>query len=143
MRDVGLGDKVYTPDLQTYELEGPTGIFGTVASILVGPLRLVLRVVHNIMILPAHLLRVYAEGLFIASSTFAVIGLLYWIFTGRWFLFVSELPMIGVAFLINKRALNAMQVAEEKRKVEINTKQVEELCNSIYEELDAAQGEEK
>ena len=143
MRDVGLGDKVYSPDLQTFELEGPSGLFGTVASVLVGPIRLVMRCSHNIMVLPANLLASYAEGLLIVSSLLLVVGIFDFLFLGKWPLLVSQVPLIILAVKLKASASKAVIKAQEKVEVEIDTKKVEELCNTLYDEIDAALGKGK
>lgn len=143
MRDVGLGDKVYSPDLQTFELEGPSGVFGTVASVLVGPIRLVMRCAHNIMILPANLLASYAEGLLIVSAIMLTVGVFDFLLLGKWPLLVSQVPLIILAVKLKASASKAVVKAQEKAEVEIDTEKVEELCNTIYDEIDAALGKGK
>lgn len=142
MRDVGLGDKVYSPDLQTFELEGPSGVFGTLASILVGPIRLLLRVMHNIMILPANLLASYADGLFVVGALMLGAGVFDFIVYHKWPLLVSQIPVMILAIKLKAGASKAVASSLEKTEVEIDVEQVEELCNSITDELDAIVGKE-
>lgn len=142
MRDVGLGDKVYSPDLQTFELEGPTGIFGTLASIIVGPLRLLMRVTHNIVILPANLLASYADGLLLVGAVLTALGVVDFLVFRKWPLLVSQLPVIILAIKLKAAASKAVLQAEEKHEVEIDTTQVEKLCNTIYGELDEVLGKD-
>lgn len=143
MRDMGLGDKVYSPDLQTYELEGTTGLFGTIASLVVGPIRIVSRVMHNIMILPANLLDDYARGLLVISILFTGLGLADLIVFRKWPLVVSQIPVLIIAAVLRQRTSKAAIVAAQKREVEIDDEQVQELANSLYRELDIVIGKEQ
>lgn len=143
MRDVGLGNKVYSPDLQTFELEGPTGIFGTLASVVVGPIRLLLRVMHNIVILPAALLESYASGLLIVSVILLVTGIVDIIVFKKWPLLVSQIPAVLLAVRLKQKASRGVQLAKAKVEVEIDDEQINELCNGIYDKLDAAIGIEE
>lgn len=136
MRDVGLGDKVYSPDLQTFELDGPTGAYGMIASLFVGPLRLLTRVVHNVMILPADLLSSYASGLFVTSSVLLVIGIIDLVLYHKWPLVVSQIPVLAISVYLSNKAKAAVVKANVKAEVEIDDEQVEELCNSLIPELD-------
>lgn len=143
MRDVGLGDKVYSPDLQTFELEGPSGVFGTLASVLVGPIRLLMRVMHNIMILPANLLASYADGLFIVGALMLGAGVFDLLVYGKWPLLVSQIPVMILAVKLKAGASKAVKSSTEKTEVEIDVEKVEELCNSITAELDSIIGKER
>lgn len=132
--------KVYSPDLQTFSLEGRSGIFGTLASLIVGPIRVISRVAHNVMILPADLLASYAEGLLIVGVVLEVIGIADYVFWHKWPLMVSQLPVIASAIHLKAKAKKAIVIAETKHEVEIDLDQVTELCNTIYQELDAIVG---
>lgn len=143
MRDVGLGDKVYSPDLQTYELEGPTGVFGTIASLVVGPIRIVSRVMHNLMVLPANLLDDYARGLFLVSAIFTAVGFADLIVFRKWPLLVSQFPALAISAVLMKKTSRAVTVAAQKREVEIDDQQVQDLANSLFKELDVVVGKEQ
>lgn len=140
MRDVGLGDKVYSPDLETFELEGPSGVFGTVASIVVGPVRMIMRVMHNIVILPAELLASYAEGLLIVGCAMMAVGIFDFLVFHKWPILISQIPVIFLSLKLKAKATEAVVKSKEKTEVEIDTEKVEELCSSVYEEIDAALG---
>ena len=141
-RDFGYSRKVYSPDLRTFSLEGKSAIFGTVASIFVGPIRIILRVLHNIMILPANLMKDYANSLFIVGIVFGVIGVVDFILFSKWPLIISQVPVIGLAIILKRTASKSIAISEEKREVEIDMKAVEDLCNTIYSEIDSAIGKE-
>lgn len=136
-------DKVYSPDLVPYEFSGASGLFSTIASIIVGPIRLLLRVVHNIMILPAGMMASYAEGLLIIGAMVGVIGVIDFILRGRWPLLVSQIPVILLAVKLKATASRATEIALIKSEVEIDTDKVEELCNGIVPELDAIIGKDE
>ena len=140
---MALGSKVYSPDIDNYSMEGSSGIYGTVASIFVGPLRLVHRVTHNIMILPANLQVSYASGLLTLSSIMIVIGIFDLIFMRHWPLLVSQIPVVFVALALRKSARRAVISSSEMREVNINTEQVEQLCDTIYGKLDAIVGKDE
>ena len=86
--EYGYGDKVYSSDLQTFSLEGTSGIFGTVASLLVGPIRLLSRVTNNIMVLPANLLESYADGVVVIGAILAALGVVDWLVFDKWQLLI-------------------------------------------------------
>lgn len=137
------GPKVYSPDLQTFSLEGRSGIFGTIASIVVGPIRLLSRVSHNIMILPAGLLGSYAEGLLFVGVVVTLLGVVDLVFFRKWPLLVSQLPVLLAAVHFKAKARKAVVIAETKHEVEIDNAQVEDLCDQIFTELDAKLGMEE
>lgn len=142
MRDVGLGDKVYSPDLQTFELEGASGVFGTLASIIVGPIRIMTRVTHNIFVMPATLQVSYANSLLVISALLALVGLFEILVFRKWPLLVSQIPALLVALKLRISANRATVKSKEKREVHIDREQVTELCESLYTELDNITGGE-
>ena len=140
--EVGYGEKVYSPDLKVFDLDGRSGIFGTMASIAVGPLRLLMRVSHNIMILPANLMETYANGLLVIGIIMASLGVVDWLVFKHWPLIVSQIPVIVFAVHLRSRARKAVELADTKYEVEIDNSQVENLCNQIYTDLNNIVGKE-
>lgn len=136
MEDKSKESKVYSPDMQTYEFEGKSGLFGTIASIIVGPVRIIMRVLGNIMVLPAELMVSYAEGLLVVSGVLLAIGVFDFIAYGKWPMLVSQIPALILAFKLRAKSASVVKTMEVKSEVQIDTKQVEELCNGIVEELD-------
>ena len=136
MRDVGLGDKVYSPDLSNFELSGPTGVFGTIASIVTGPVRLVTRVLHNIPILPADLLKEYYQSLFITSTTLACVGLVDLVFYNKWLLFVVQIPLIGISLTQPKKINKILKAASVKHEVEFDSQRVADMCEKVYDDIE-------
>lgn len=134
--------KVYSPDIKPFSLEGKSGLFSTIASFLVGPVRLLLRVMHNIMILPADLLSDYANGLILVSGIFGAVGLLDLLIFRRWPLLVSQIVTAALGLYWRQKAEHAVVVAMEKNEVDIDTAQVNDLCNEIIGELDELVGKE-
>ena len=135
--------KYYSPDIVPYSLEGRSGVFGTLSSIAVAPIRLVSRVMHNIQILPAPLLKDYAESLLLVGGALLIIGIIDWFVFNKWPLMVSQVPVLILAFVFRSRAIASAAQAEEKREVDINVEQVESLCSEIYGELDKIMEETK
>lgn len=127
--------KVYSPDIKPYSMEGRSGIFGTLLSFVVAPIRLLTRVMHNIFILPANLIEPYADALLMVSGAMLVIGVLDFFLYQKWPLSVSQLPAIYYASILKKQARKSTQIALEKREVDIDTEQVQTLCNTIFDEL--------
>lgn len=142
MRETGVGRKVYSPDVKNYSLEGMSGIYGTVASLFVGPIRLLLRVMHNLMILPVGLLKSYSSGLLFVGIVMEVLGIIDYVAFHKWPLFVSQIPIIVIAIILNQRVARAEKRIEKIREVEIDVERVEELCGTIYDELDNIVGKE-
>lgn len=136
------GQKVYSPDLQLFSLEGKSGVFGTIASFIVGPIRLLSRVAHNVMILPANLLASYAEGLFFCGLVLGVLGVVDYLVYDKWPLIVSQVPVLMLARHFKQRAKRAVVISQTKHEVEIDNEQVSTLCNTIYDELDQIVGKE-
>lgn len=130
------GMKVYSPDIKPYSMEGLSGIFGTLLSFIIAPIRITTRVMHMIFILPADLQEEYANALLKTSVVLAVIGVVDLILWKRWPLFVSQIPAIYYAYRLRKQARKSTMVSQEKREVDIDFDQVEELCNTIYDDLD-------
>lgn len=143
MRDVGLGDKVYAPDIQTFELDGPPGVFGTIASIVAGPVRIVSRVMHSMLVLPAKLLKSYGDGLLLTGAVLGVLGILDLVLYAKWPLAVSQIPVVFAGLWYRNKAAQCLPEDAPKREVEIDNEQVNELVNSIYSELDLVLGKEQ
>ena len=141
-RDTSLKDHVYSPDLKNRSLDGDIGTFNLVASFLVGPLRFLLRVVHNIFILPADLMLEYTNGLFMTGVVVMGIGVLDYLLYRRWPLMVSQIAVLAIAVLLRKNAMKGIEAANQKRQVEMDTAQVEEFCDQIYEELNTIIGKD-
>lgn len=136
--DLNEEGKVYSPDIHPYSFEGRSGVFGTLSSIVVAPIRVITRVVHDIFILPANLLEEYAKSLMLVSIILLVIGLFDFFVYKKWPLVVSQLPAIYYAYILKRQASKSTQLALKKRTVDINTDNVEELCNTVFDELNKA-----
>lgn len=132
------GAKVYSPDLGVFSLEGRSGVFGTLASIIVAPIRISTRVVHNVFSLPANLAYDYSNALLITSVVMLVMGIVDLFLYKKWPLLVSQIPAIYYATRLKKRAMKSKAKAEEERIVDINVQEIEELCNTVYTELNEA-----
>lgn len=142
MKDSSSENKVYSPDMQVYEFEGKTGLFGTIASIVVGPVRLIMRVLGNIMVLPTRLMLSYSEGLLIVSGMLLFIGAIDIIVYGKWPLLVSQIPALILALRLRAKSILLTKTIDIKSEVQIDTKQVEDLCNSAIVEFDAIIGKD-
>lgn len=132
--------KVYSPDITPYSFEGDSYFFGTVLSILVAPVRLVSRVMHNIFVLPADLCVGYANSLFIVSGILFIIGLVSLLLDGKWVLALSQLPVLGYVFILRRQAKQSVETARNLHEVEIDVEEIEVLCNGIYTELNEILG---
>ena len=130
-------EKVYSPDLKTISFEGLTGVFNIIGSVVTAPVRLLLRVVHNIVILPADLMLSYAESLFLVGVVLEIIGIFDFFILHKWVLLVSQVPVIILAVKLKSSASRSVTIARQKTEVEIDTEKIEELCNEISTELDA------
>ena len=140
--ETGYGEKVYSPDLKVFDLDDKSTILNIIASIVVGPVRLLLRVSHNIMILPANLLGTYASGLLFVGITMAVLGIIDWLVFKHWPLIVSQVPVIACAIHMKVKSRNALDLDDNKYEVEIDNSQVEAMCNNIYDELNLIIGKD-
>lgn len=129
-------DKVYSPDITHYGLEGMSGVVNTISSIMVAPIRLSMRVMHNIFVLPANLQSAYAESLLFVCFAMCIFGVVDLFLFGKWVLLVSQLPLVIYAIRLKSQAKISVNVFERKQEVEINIDEVESLCNTVYDELD-------
>lgn len=127
--------KVYSPDITPYSFEGKSYFFGTLLSIIVAPIRLLSRVMHNIFILPANLQKGYAQSLIWVSGALIGIGVLDLLIYRKWPLVVSAIPALIYGLRLKRQALDSEVVARELRHIEIDDEQVEEAANSVYTSL--------
>ncbi len=132
--------KVYSPDITPYSMEGADGVYNTISSILIGPIRLLIRVPHNIMILPANLLDSYATGLLQVGAIMGLLGVIDYIIFHKWPLLVSQIPVLFIAYSMKKKASHAVRKSDELREVDINFQEVKDMCETVYTELDNALG---
>ncbi len=136
MREDDGEKRVYSPDIQPYSFEGKSYFIGTIVSIVVAPIRIVTRIMHNIIVMPANLQRQYSQGLFIVAGLMTALGIVDFVWRQHWPLLVSQLPLFWVAYHLKRTAVRAEDVAEEQREIDIDHAQVEELINTVYDELD-------
>ena len=125
----------YAPDLLEFELEGEKGIFSLITSFIVGPIRLVSRILHNIAFLPADLAKSYSNGLIAVASMMVFIGIVDLLFFGKWPVLVSQIPVCAMALRFRKKATKAISVTAEKREVHIDNDQVNAMCETTYDEM--------
>ena len=130
------GTKVYSPDIKPYSFVGRSGVFGTLLSIIVAPIRIVTRVMHTIFILPANMQEAYADSLMLISLMMAALGVLDLLFYHKWPLLVSQIPAFYYSTRLKKQAKQSTAIASVKREVDIDYDGVEELCESIYDDLE-------
>lgn len=130
------GMKVYSPDIKPYSFEGRSGVFGTLLSIIVAPIRITTRIMHNIFILPSNLQESYADGLLLVSAAMAVIGIVDLFMYKKWPMVVSQIPAIYYAIRLKKQAMKSTAIASAKREVDIDFDGVEELCESVFDDLE-------
>ena len=128
--------KVYSPDITPYKFEGNSLIFGTILSFVVAPIRLLSRVMRNVFILPADMRESYAKSLLIVSGILGVIGIVDLMIYGKWPLVASQIFTFLYALRLKGQAALSKQRAQEKREVNIDTGQIEDMCSAIYDTLD-------
>lgn len=127
--------KFYSPDIQMYDLSGAPGVLNTIVSVVVAPIRLLTRVMHNIFVLPANLIEEYAKSLFIVASCMVVLGVLDLFLYKKWPMVVSQLPVFYYASVLKKQARKSTLISLHKREVDIDTERIETICNTVFEEL--------
>lgn len=139
-----FGDLVYSPDLQTFDLAGDRGLLSTIASFIVGPIRLTIRVTTNIFLLPAELKGKYANSLLLTGIFLELLGLVDLLVYKKWPLFVSQIPVIAMAIQMR---LSAKQhhddVITAKKEINVDTDALNDYCNTLEKELDTALGNEE
>lgn len=135
--NIGLGDYVYSQDLVTFDIDGNHSLIFTIISVIISPIRLIMRSVHNIVIMPDTLKLHYYEELLKISAILAAIGLIDLVVYHKWVLIISQIPVI----LYSLKRIPSLKIIEEKEEVElqeieIDTKKVEVECNKIFDILD-------
>lgn len=134
--------KTYATDIQSFDLDGNQSILNIVASVVVAPIRLVMKVLHNICILPAELMCSYAEGLLFVSSVLSVLGVLDLVIYRRWPLLISQLPLVFVSLRLRRKARVSAQAARDKKTVDIDYAKIEEKLNTVYDRIDTSIGKD-
>lgn len=129
------GKRVYSPDIEPYSFEGKSGLFNTISFIITAPIRLVTRVMHNLLVMPANVQEAYADGLLVVALLTAALGVIDYIMFHKWVLVVSQLPLIPLAIKVKKDATAARGAAKEKRKVDIDKGQISALVGTVYDDL--------
>lgn len=132
--------RVYSPDIPTYSFEGQSYFLGTILSFLVAPIRIVTRVMHNIIILPADLKEDYAKSLMVTSTVLLILGIFDWVVAGKWMLCVSQVIPLIYAVKLKSSAHQSVELAREKREIEIDMDEVTNICESVYDELNVILG---
>lgn len=135
--------KVYSPDITPYSFEGDSYFVGTTLSILVAPIRLITRVMHNIFVLPADMQKGYANSLLIVSAALLGIGVFDYLYAGKFILVLSQIPVLIYAVQLRKKAVKSERLAHAKREIEIDEDQINEACSNIYNELDTILGSDE
>lgn len=107
--------KVYSPDITPYSMEGNSGLFGTISSLIVGPIRLVSRVMHNIFVLSADMQKDYAEALIRMSVVFGFIGVCDFFVFHKWPLLIAQIPALILGLRLKNQAQRSLSIAQEKR----------------------------
>ena len=139
-----FGDLVYSPDLQTFDLSGNRGLLSTASSFIVGPIRLVIRVTTNLFMLPSHLVGTYANSLVITSAVFTILGAIDLLMFRKWPLIVSQVIPWVVAFKLKLLArVHKSDDPMPKHNIDIDVNALNNYCNQIEGELNAALGWQK
>ena len=136
-----MNKKLYSPDIKVFSFDGPSGIFNIMSSLLVGPLRVIMRVMHNITLLPATLLEDYANTLMITGGALTLLGVLDLIVFGKWPLVVSQIPVLCLAWYLKSKSNRSIVAHRERREVVIDEEALKSICESVYDKIDAEIGE--
>lgn len=134
-------NKTYSPEIKSFSLDDK-GAINLVAALFVSPIRFVVRVMHNICVLPANLLKDYANGLQLVGFVMLAIGVIDFVLYRRWPLLVSQIPVIMLASSLKKKASKAVSIAAKKDSVDIDYSKVEEILNTVYDRVDNAIGKD-
>lgn len=135
-------NKTYSPEIQSFKLNDDKGVINLVAALFVSPIRFVVRVMHNICVLPANLLKEYAEGLKSVGFIMLAVGIIDLILYSRWPLLVSQVLVIILAFSLKKKSSRAISIAAKRDSVDIDYSKIEEILNTVYDRIDNAIGKD-
>lgn len=133
----------YSPDIDEFSFEGASYFFGLIASIVVAPIRLVMRVMHMIALLPAKLMVVYLRYLIGVSVAMVVVGVVSFIFDGKWIILASQAIVLVASLFLSTTLKYDAEDESSVRQLDIDEEEVEAICNGIYEELDNYFGKEE
>lgn len=131
----GMDDLVYSTDIQVTDLEGSNALVHSIAAIAFAPIRILLKVLHNIMILPADLMLIYAESLLMISSIMLGIGILNLFFNRSVLLLLCEIPVVLLSLLWKRKASTSVVVSNKRNVISIDTNAIEDVCNSVYDKI--------
>lgn len=129
---------VYSPDVQVFSFEGYGGLFSILSSILVAPIRCTFRVMHNIALLPAPLLKKYSISLMVCSVILFIVGAIDYLAFYKWPMLAAEAVSITIAAIMYGVSRHHEELGDNKRVVDIDTERIEAELNALYDELDKA-----
>lgn len=131
-----IGDFVYSQDLTTTELSLNKAIGHIIASLAIGPIRLITKVASNILLLPYDLLKQYIEHVLFIITSLIFISLIHATFSGRINLLLITILFYPIPLFILYKLTQKKKPIYKKKSISVDFQPLEEECNKIYEELD-------
>lgn len=141
--NVGVSDLVYAPDVMVQELDGKHNLIFSLVSLIISPVRICLRVMHNIAIMPAKLKKEFLNELITIAVVMEIIGLIDFLLNHKWPLAISQIPVLIYAYRARSKVVVAVEKDAEVTEVDIDSEEVEKMCITVYDKLDAVLEEEE
>lgn len=135
--NVGVGEFIYAPDVMVQELDGKHNLIFSLVSVIISPVRVCLRVMHNIAIMPAKLKKEFLNELITVSIAMEAIGLVNLFLNHKWPLAISQIPVLLYAYRARNTVVIAVEKDAEVTEVDIDSEQIEQMCVSVYDKLDS------
>lgn len=133
---------IYSPDVVIDEFNLDTMLGHTLASLCVGPMRIVTRVGSNIALLsPPHLTRCIRNMVFIDLFLF-VFSLIQSFFIKSYFFPITSFCVLLLLAIWYKRTAYQEKKEQAEKEFNIDSESIESICNEIYSILDKIMKEE-
>lgn len=133
---------IYSPDVVIDEFNLDTMLGHTLASLCVGPLRIVTRVGSNLALLsPTHLTRCIRNMMFI-DLFLLVFSTIQSFFIKSYFFPITSFGVLVLLAVWYKRITIQKKREQAEKEFEIDSDSIESVCNEIYTILDKIMKEE-
>ena len=133
---------IYSPDVVIDEFNLDTMLGHTLASLCVGPMRIVTRIGSNLALLsPIHLTRCIRNMMFVALFLF-LFSFVQSFFIKSYFVPITSFCILLLLSIWYKRTAFQKKKEQLEKEFNIDSESIESVCNEIYTILDKIMKEE-
>ena len=133
---------IYSPDVVIDEFNLDTMLGHTLASLCVGPMRIVTRIGSNLALLsPIHLTKCIRNMMFVALFLF-LFSLIQSFFIKSYFFPITSFCILLLLSIWYKRTAFQKKKEQLEKEFHIDSESIESVCNEIYTILDKIMKEE-